>query len=556
MAIPGSSEPDWWEDDGRFRRIVKRRVSADAFETAYPLLSRMGRLAPGSFAPRARLADRHRPALVAYDREGNRVDRVEYHPSYLEMRRQVYGLGIVRPTGPDGPFPSVVKFALGYLFCQAEVGLYCPVACTDGVARVLERFAHPSLSGRFLPHLFATDPGELLEGAMFMTEREGGSDLSRIRMEARSEEGRWRIYGRKWFCSNVDAGLVLTLARSEAGEGTAGLTMFLVPRDTGGGRNRYRIDRLKDKLGVASMATGEVTFEGAEGHLVGEPGRGIHYAAELFNLSRLHNAVASVGIARRALREAVEATSSRVAFGRRVIDHPLARQDLAGLSVELEAHTALVFEAARLLDLADGGDRAAARVLRLLVPVSKVVTARFAVRAASEAIELRGGNGYIEDFDTPRLLRDAQVLPIWEGTSNVLALDALRATRKEAALDALLEDARDRVAAAQASVPEEAKQVEAALDRLEDRSPSGEGFPEEGARALVARVAAAYEGALLAEAAATGDEADRTVLRLFVQGPLARALEERPLELPEGPAALMGLSLGGPAGLTGRGQVG
>jgi acyl-CoA dehydrogenase len=524
---------NWWEDDEPFRRALAARLDPATLDRAQPGLHDMGRLAPEFFAPRARIADRHRPALERYDRRGRRVDRIVYHPAYREMTREAYGSGLVRPADRQGPFPHLVKFALGYVFAQAEAGLYCPVACTDGVVRILEAFA-PDLARRFVPRLTATDE-RLLQGAMFMTEKAGGSDLSRIQTEARRDGDAWRLHGEKWFCSNVDAGLILTLARTDAGP-----TLFLVPAEVDGGRNRYRIERLKDKLGVASMPTGEVVYDGALGHLVGEEGGGIRGAAELFNISRIYNAVASIAGAKRALREAVAATRERVAFGAPVARQPLAMQDLASLGVELEANVNLVLETVRALDRVDaGGDAHDRRMLRVLTPIAKLITAKFAVHAASEAMELLGGNGYIEDFDTPRLLRDAQVLPIWEGTTNVLVLDTVRSMVKEGTLGALVGDARRRLPR-NGEVATAAKQVGQALDRLEaEAGPVLQGETS-AARVLVERLATAYRAALLVEAAEGGGPRERHVARLYVDGFLVPDMERSALDLSEGYDEVMG----------------
>jgi acyl-CoA dehydrogenase len=526
---------NWWLDDEPFRRALGARLDPAVLGRAEPLLEEMGRLAPEFFAPRARLADRHRPVLERYDRTGSRVDRVAYHPAYEEMTREAYGFGLVRPADAHGPFPHLVKFALGYLFSQGEAGLYCPVCCTDGVVRILERF-QPDLADRFVPRLVSTDPQRLLQGAMFMTEKAGGSDLSRIRTRARREGSDWRLYGEKWFCSNVDAGLILTIAR-----GPEGLTVFLVPARVNGEHNGYRIERLKDKLGVASMPTGEVVYEGAVAYQVGEPGKGILVAAELFNISRIYNAVASIGGAKRALREGLAATRERVAFGSPVARHPLAMQDLARLTMELEANTALVLEAVRYLDRVDGGgDDRDRRMLRVLTPIAKLITGRFAVRAASEAMELLGGNGYIEDFDTPRLLRDAQVLPIWEGTTNVLTLDAVRSMAKEGTLHALLADARSRLPQ-DGDLGAQAKQVREALDRLETEAGPVLAGDRHAARALVDRLATAYRAALLVQAGEDGSERERHVASLYVEGFLVPAMEQVALDLGDGYEELVGL---------------
>jgi alkylation response protein AidB-like acyl-CoA dehydrogenase len=526
---------NWWLDDEPFRGALAARLDPAVLERAEPLLEEMGRLAPEFFAPRARVADRHRPVLERYDRSGRRLDRISYHPAYEEMTREAYGFGVVRPTDAHGPFPHLVKFALGYLFSQGEAGLYCPVCCTDGVIRILERF-QPELAERFVPRLTSTDPDELLQGAMFMTEKTGGSDLSRIQTRARSEDGRWRLYGEKWFCSNVDAGLILTIARAPDGP-----TVFLVPAEVDGEPNRYRIERLKDKLGVASMPTGEVVYDGALAYQVGEPGKGIRVAAELFNISRIYNAVASIGGAKRALREALAATRDRVAFGAPVARHPLAMQDLARLTVELEANTALVLETVRYLDRVDGGgDHGDRRMLRVLTPLAKLITGKFAVRAASSAMELLGGNGYIEDFDTPRLLRDAQVLPIWEGTTNVLTLDAVRSMAREGTLDALLADARSRLPQ-DGDLGAQAKQVREALDRLETEAGPVLAGASHDAKVLVERLAAAYRAALLVRAGEEGSQRQRHVATLYVEGFLAPAMEQVALDLGEGYDELVGL---------------
>ena len=536
-TVTDNGEVNWWLDDRPLRETLARLLDEETLSRAKPFLEEMGRAAPGFYAPRARSADRNPPVLERYDRAGRRVDRIVYHPEYLEMTRAVYGAGIVRPRDDRGPLPQVVKFALGYLFAQAESGLYCPVACTDGVVRVLERFDRP-LAERWVPRLTATDDS-LLQGAMFMTEKAGGSDLSRVETVARHEGGAWRLHGEKWFCSNVDAGLILTIARTTGDPGTKGLSMFLVPRELEGEPNGVRIERLKEKLGTRSMPTGEVVYEGARGFLVGEEGRGIHAAAGLFNLSRIYNAVASVAAGKRGLREAIENATAREAFGATVARQPLAMQDLARLAVELEANLALVFETAALLDRVDaGGSESDRRLLRILTPIAKLITGAFAVRATSQAIELRGGNGYVEDFDTPRLLRDAQVLPIWEGTTNVLVLDALRSMVKEETLPALLSDARRRLPQ-DGELAAEAKQVLEAIERLEEEAPLVLGGQTARAKVFVERLALAHRGALLVEAA----EHDRghQVARHWVEGFLTPGMEQSALDLGEEYDELLGL---------------
>jgi alkylation response protein AidB-like acyl-CoA dehydrogenase len=261
---------------------------------------------------------------------------------------------------------------------------------------------------------------------MFLTERAGGSDVGANETTARRDaDGTWRLTGHKWFCSNVDAEAVLVTARPEGAEpGTRGLRTFLLLTENNPG---VRIERLKEKLGVRSMPTGEVTLENAAAEEIG----GFAAIAEMMNLSRLYNSVAAVAVMGRAIHEARWYIERRKAFGRPVIEHPLANDTLAQLEDEHHGALLMTFEAVDALRRSDAGDEKAAHLLRILIPIVKAYTGKLAVTCVSEAMELIGGNGYIEESPMPRLLRDAQVLPIWEGTTNILVLDALRVARKE-----------------------------------------------------------------------------------------------------------------------------
>lgn len=265
---------------------------------------------------------------------------------------------------------------------------------------------------------------------MWLTEKQGGSDVGANSTVAREKDGRWLLRGEKWFTSNAGGGVMLVLARPEgAPEGTAGLSLFLMPLHLPDGRrNAIRFERLKDKLGTRSMATAESVLDDAEAWLIASPPRGFKAMAEMLNLSRLYNATASCAAMRRGLHEALSWSRERKSFGQLLSDHPLMREVLVDMAVECEASTALTFEAIRLIDRLDaGGDvnEDTQNLLHTFTPITKLYTAKQAVAMASEAIECLGGNGYVETFVTPRLLRDAQVLPIWEGTTNILSLDLL-----------------------------------------------------------------------------------------------------------------------------------
>jgi alkylation response protein AidB-like acyl-CoA dehydrogenase len=478
-VIPDPPQVSYWEASPLFRKLCRQRLGDPAWAWAEPQLIAMGKRAADEVAPLAAIADRESPRLVTHDPRGNRIDRVDYHPAYREMERIAYGSGMIHMKysnhehSVDAPF---VSFAIGYLFAMAEMGLYCPLCMTDGVARVVTRHGTPQQIDRVVPHLAATDRDSLWTGGMFLTERAGGSDVGANETVARrGADGRWRLSGQKWFCSNVDAQAVLATARPEGADaGIRGIrTYLLLTRDNG-----VAIDRLKNKLGVRSMPTGEVTLTDAIADDIGDFGA----IAEMMNLSRLYNAVASVAVIGRAIHEARWYIERRRAFGRRVIEFPLAEETLLDLEAEHTAALLLTFDAVDALRRADRGDEEAARLLRALTPIAKAVTGKLAVPCVSEAMELIGGNGYIEESPMPRLLRDAQVLPIWEGTTNILVLDTVRSARKERGHESML--ARIR-----ATSPEEADALAQSFEKLDERH----------ARQWMDRLARAYQLALLEE---------------------------------------------------------
>jgi len=477
--IPPLPDLSYWDASPHFRSLCRRKLDDAAWAWAEPQLRAMGTAAARDVAPLAAIADRESPRLVTHDERGNRVDRVDYHPAYREMERIAYGSGMLamkytpHEHAAAAPF---VSFALGYLFAMAEMGLYCPLCMTDGVARTVTRYGTSEQIERIVPRLASRDLGALWTGGMFLTERAGGSDVGANETYVRLDvDGTPLLTGHKWFCSNVDAEVVLVTARGGNEPGTRGLrTFLLLPRGNPG----VTIERLKDKLGVRSMPTGEVTLNDAPAEELGD----FRPMAEMMNLSRLYNAVASCAVIGRALHQARWYVERRRAFGKAVIEHPLAEETLLDLEAEHLGALLMTFEAVDALRRADAGDAESARLLRVLTPVVKAVTGKLAVPCVSEAMELVGGNGYIEEWPMARLLRDAQVLPIWEGTTNILVLDALRVARKERGHEMLL--ARIR-----ASFPATADALEASLASLDERH----------ARRWVDRLARAYELALLAE---------------------------------------------------------
>lgn len=498
--------------DRAFVRRMRRQLGRD-YAWCEPHLVRMGALAAGPVDRLAFEANAHPPELRRFDREGRRVDEVVFHPSYEELRELAYGNGVIalgyddaaRPAPQGGGrAPHALVFALGYLFGEAEQGLFCPICMTDGAARVIERFAPPEVARAVVPRLAARDRKLLWEGAMWLTEKQGGSDVGANSCEAREEGGRWRLHGDKWFCSNAGAEVMLVLARPRgASAGTDGLALFLVLRHgDDGAPNAIRFHRLKDKLGTRSMATGEATLEGADAILISPPGRGFKAMAEMLNMSRLYNAVGSCAGMRRATWEAASYARKRTTFEKPLDRHPLQQEAIADLAVDCEAATALTFEAVRRLDRLDAGskDEADRKLLRALTPLAKLATAKAAVRSASEACEALGGNGYVEEFVTPRLLRDAQVLPIWEGTTNILSLDLLaRGFGRERAHETIRDEAARLLAGVRAPALAEAaglvRETLAAVVAEADRALAA--GDERPARELALRTADAFEAALL-----------------------------------------------------------
>jgi acyl-CoA dehydrogenase len=426
--------------DPALNNVLGRLLSAEQLAWLAPHLDEMGSLAATELDSAARTADINPPTLRQWDASGNRIDEVVYHPAYRHMEEIAYGrFGLAGMSHRPGVLgcatraPHVAKYALSYLFVQAEFGLACPLSMTDSAARVLRLFDEEKYA-EAITRLTATDLDQAWTGAMFMTERAGGTDLAQTETVATDCGDHWELSGRKWFASNVSADVILTLAMVPGqGEGTRGLGMFYVPRiKPDGSRNSYTIDRLKDKMGTRSMASGEVTLTGTWAQPVGDLSRGFLQMAEMVNVSRLSNAMRSSAMMRRAVREATDHARERVVSGRRLFDQPLMRVTLLSLALQAEAAMTLVLETAAVLDDADTGDVEARKLIRVMTPLAKYTICKEARRVTGDAMEVRGGNGYIEDWVDPKLVRDAHLPSIWEGSSNVIALDVLRCMRKEA----------------------------------------------------------------------------------------------------------------------------
>ncbi|MBX9650601.1 MAG: acyl-CoA dehydrogenase family protein [Xanthobacteraceae bacterium] len=455
LLAPDTTGMNFYRADPALTDLLKLHLPDALFRHIEPHLDRLGGLAGGHLDECARLADRHTPVLHQRDRFGRDSQYIEYHPAYRELEKAAFGeFGIhalsIRKgiMGWPDKYPVVAKHAFTFLFNQAEFGMGCPINVTDGCAKLLNNFGSESLKARYLDGLTQTDMSKLTQGGQFMTEKEGGSDVGTLTTTAVQEGDHWRLHGEKWFCSNADAEVVMLLARPEgASPGTRGVGLFLMPRRLeDGSQNHYRIVRLKDKLGTRSMASGEIKLEGAIAYAVGKLDRGFVQMAEMVNSSRLSNGVKSTALMRRAHHDAMTVARNRVVFGQRIIDLPLARRQLMKIMLPTEQALSMSFLTADALDRAEAGSQDAAALLRILTPTLKFRATRDARKVCGDALEMRGGIGYIEEFATARLLRDAHLGSIWEGTGNIVAIDALkRAVGRHGADAALSADLHARL---------------------------------------------------------------------------------------------------------------
>lgn len=422
-----------YRDDDALRSCLARALPAAVLADVEPELDAMGELAGGELY-RFQLADRgNEPRLTQWDAWGNRVDAIEVSPLWRAAERIAAERGLVAAAYErrHAAHSRLHQFALVYLFTPSTDIYSCPLAMTDGAARALLDSGNEFLIGRALPHLTSRDPAAFWTSGQWMTEAAGGSDVGLSETVARHEGGVWRLYGRKWFTSAIAAPMALTLARPEGNPaGGKGLALFYVEtRDARGRPNGILVHRLKDKLGTRKVPTAELTLDGAPAQLVGAAADGVKAIAPMLNVTRTWNAVSAVALMRRGLALARDYARRRVAFGAPLAEKPLHVDTLAGLEAEFRGALQLAFFVVGLLGRQEAGDADPARdaLLRVATPLAKLVTARQAVAVLSEVVEAFGGAGYVEDTGIPALLRDAQVLPIWEGTTNVLALDALRA---------------------------------------------------------------------------------------------------------------------------------
>jgi putative acyl-CoA dehydrogenase len=476
--------------DAALVEAVVRHASLDVLDD----LTALGREAGSAEArEHAMLANTHDPVLTTYDRFGNRIDEVAFHPSWHWLMTRAVGHGLQAAPWESGSDHAHVRRAAGFLaWSQTEPGHGCPISMTYAAVPALR--LDETLAKEWTPALAATtyDPGirPVAEKAgalagMGMTEKQGGSDVRANVTEARPTEvdGEYTLHGHKWFTSAPMNDVFLVLAQAPEG-----LSCFVVPRALpDGSRNRLDVVRLKDKLGNRSNASSEIELDGTLARRLGDEGRGVRTIIEMVAATRLDCVLGSASLMRHALAEASWHVAHRSAFGSLLADKPLMQNVVADLAVESEAATALAIRLAAAVDRIDDPHEAALR--RMALPLAKFWVCKRTPGFVAEALECLGGNGYVEDSGLPLLYREAPLNSVWEGSGNVNALDVLRALARE-----------PEALAAWITEVGHARGADARLDRAVDDTLTllGEsGAQEAGARRLAGRMAACLQGSLL-----------------------------------------------------------
>ena len=532
----GAVGRNWYACDPSLQFLMRRYLGAEGAAWAAPRLEALGALMGGTIAERAEETDRNPPRLERYDRWGRDISEVVMPPTFEASRRDLIDHNFASPDFREEARQADVDAAplaaaWAYLLDQAEIGMMCALGTGgDMVLRLTEEFAPDDVKAQ-VRELFAA--GEFAgEAAQMLTERTGGSDLAALETTATPTGDSWRLNGFKWFASNANGSAFVVLAKPVgAPDGIRGIAPFLVLRDQRDGtRNGVRIRRLKDKLGTRAVASAEVELVDAEAFLLAPSGsgsggdgtagdgRGLARMMELTNGARLGIAMMGLGCARRALVESLCYARAREAFGSELVHHPLMQRKLAELIVEVEAAQALVF---------DGylGPR-----LRIGAPLIKLRAARLGITAASDAIEIHGGNGYIEQWPVARLLRDAQVNTVWEGPDNILCLDVRRGIEREQAHEPFIDRLQDAARRAPSGDAATAAIVATRIDDLDAAIAAWRGLDPATAEArlypLAQLMVDVYAAALLLEQAGweqseLGSDRKQLVARLYVRDHLA-----------------------------------
>lgn len=506
--------------------FLKWRIPSEKLPIVSDDLRRFGVRCAFEISELGREAEANPPQHMPFDSWGKRVDEIKVSAAWKTLGRisAEEGLVAIGYERKLGDLSRLHQFSKLYMFHVPSSFFTCPLAMTDGAARAIELHGSSSLRAGPFRHLISRDPDLFWTSGQWMTEKTGGSDVSGTSTIARLDQARsdkYNLFGKKWFTSATTSQMALALAKVEgAKDSREGLSLFFVElRGPDGALKNIRIDRLKEKLGTRALPTAELSLLGAQGTLIGEIGEGVKKVSSMLNITRLYNSVTAIGAMGHAISLAKDYSTKRQAFGKFLADQPLHLQTLAEMQTEFEGVFLLGFHLIHLLGKDETGTATAneSAVLRLLTPIIKLWSGKMAMSIVSEAIEVFGGAGYIEDTGLPRLLRDSQVFSIWEGTTNVLSLDALRAISKakENALTPFVLDIENRLQSVEVNklFESEVRVIRHSLQEIRKQAESFEpgtnnSIPNEsiqaGARAFALALARTYSASLFIEFASWG----------------------------------------------------
>lgn len=452
---------NFYESDLIFRSLLKQELSDDANQYMTSILQKLGSSAAGKMNELSMDADKNGPELVKRDSLGEDIDEIKFHPAYWELMDIAVDSQMFRVKWE----PELKKqfaterhrmgFTSGFLYCMSEMGQYCPLCMTDGVARLIDLHCEPEDQERLLKHIYTDKAEDLWTGAMFLTEKTGGSDVGANIVSATPiGNGYYHLNGEKWFCSNANGDIIFALARTDQDiPGIKGISIFLVEKYLeDGSKNPIEMVRIKDKLGVRSMASAECILTDTVGKLVGAEFQGFNIMADMVNLSRVYTAMGSLAGSRRAIIEGYQFLNQRQSFGKPTMEHALVRDKFWEVGSMYVADFYMVWRTIRAWDNAENGDEREEHLFRLLTPMIKKSVSEEGVYIAREGMELMGGLGYVEDTVMPKILRDLNVNPIWEGSGNIMVLDMLRASAKSQGLSILKDEITTALENAEGSV--------------------------------------------------------------------------------------------------------
>ncbi|CAD5116160.1 DgyrCDS5081 [Dimorphilus gyrociliatus] len=419
-------------------RYIKKTMGPEVAQAIEPDLRQFGDRVANEIAELGWNCEKEQPQLKHFDAWGKRVDDIKTCDSWKKLKDIAAEEGLIAHayTKKHKEHSRLYQMIKLYLFSPSSGLFSCPLAMTDGAAKCLLTIGPDSAMKVPYEHLITTNPKDFWTSGQWMTEKKGGSDVANgtETVAVLQDDGSYKLYGYKWFTSATDSNMSLTLARIVSNDGTSikgtkGLSMFyLETRDKEGNLNNIQVQKLKDKLGTRQVPTAELLLDGTVAKLVSPIGQGIPSISDMLTLTRIHNTLAAAGVMRRTMTLVNDYSFKREAFGKLIKDYPLHTKVLARMEVEARGAELLAFEVAKLLGRQECkvSNEEEDQLLRLLTPIAKLYTAKQAVAIASEGLECFGGQGYIEDTGLPMILRDSQVLPIWEGTTNILSLDVLR----------------------------------------------------------------------------------------------------------------------------------